>query len=89
MTSKKLKGPRVQGAEQQARREFLEKAGKLAAYTPPLMLGLLMPGQHAIASGTRIQVQPGEFTEKEKKRRLRRLLRLRRKRLKARTNDRG
>ena len=38
-------------SSQQARREFMEKAGKLAAYTPPLMLGLLIPGQHAIASG--------------------------------------
>jgi hypothetical protein len=38
--------------EQRARREFLEKAGKFAAYTPPLMLGLLFPGEHAIASGT-------------------------------------
>lgn len=36
---------------QPARREFLQSAGKLAAYTPPLMLGLLMPGPHAIASG--------------------------------------
>jgi hypothetical protein len=36
---------------QRARRVFLEKAGKFAAYTPPLMLGLLMPGEHAIASG--------------------------------------
>ncbi len=34
------------------RREFMKKAGKLAAYTPPIMLGLLLPGQHAIASGT-------------------------------------
>jgi hypothetical protein len=37
---------------QRARRDFLEKAGKLAAYTPPLMLALLIPGEHAIASGT-------------------------------------
>jgi hypothetical protein len=37
---------------QRERREFMEKAGKLAAYTPPIMLGLLLPGQHAIASGT-------------------------------------
>lgn len=38
---------------QQARRDFLGKAGKLAVYTPPLMMGLLVPGAHAIASGTR------------------------------------
>jgi hypothetical protein len=37
---------------QRDRREFMEKAGKLAAFTPPIMLGLLLPGQHAIASGT-------------------------------------
>ena len=36
---------------QRERREFMEKAGKLAAFTPPIMLGLLLPGQHAIASG--------------------------------------
>lgn len=34
-----------------ARREFLEKAGKLAAYTPPTMLALMYPGAHAVASG--------------------------------------
>jgi formiminotetrahydrofolate cyclodeaminase len=36
---------------QQARREFLEKAGKLAAYTPPTIMLLMYPGAHAIASG--------------------------------------
>jgi hypothetical protein len=41
------------------RRNFLEKAGKLAAYTPPLMLGLLLPGQHAIASGNVVVPPPG------------------------------
>lgn len=35
----------------QDRRDFLEIAGKVAVYTPPVMLGLLLPGQHAIASG--------------------------------------
>ena len=35
-----------------ARRAFLEKAGKLAAYTPPTMLALMYPGMHAVASGT-------------------------------------
>jgi hypothetical protein len=34
-----------------ARREFLQKAGKFAAYTPPTMLALMYPGTHAIASG--------------------------------------
>jgi hypothetical protein len=36
---------------QKSRREFLEKAGKLAAYTPPMMLVLMYPGPEAIASG--------------------------------------
>jgi hypothetical protein len=34
-----------------ARREFLRKAGQLAAYTPPVMLALMYPGAHAVASG--------------------------------------
>jgi hypothetical protein len=34
-----------------ARRAFLEKAGKLAVYTPPTMLALMYPGLHAVASG--------------------------------------
>jgi len=34
-----------------ARREFLRKAGRLAAYTPPVMLALMYPGAHAVASG--------------------------------------
>jgi formiminotetrahydrofolate cyclodeaminase len=40
----------IEDAAQAARREFLQKAGKLAAYTPPIMLALMYPGAHAIAS---------------------------------------
>jgi hypothetical protein len=36
---------------QQSRREFLERAGKFAAYTTPALLVLMYPGDHAIASG--------------------------------------
>ena len=36
-----------------ARRKFLKKAGKLAAYTPPAIMALMMPGEEAIASGGR------------------------------------
>ena len=36
---------------QKSRREFLEKAGKLAVYTPPVILMLAYPGTEAIASG--------------------------------------
>jgi len=36
---------------QQSRREFLEKAGKLAVYTPPVIMMLSYPGTEAIASG--------------------------------------
>jgi len=35
----------------EGRRQFLERAGKLAAYTPPLILTLMYPGAHAVASG--------------------------------------
>lgn len=41
----------IDDASSLARREFLEKAGKLAAYTPPTMLALMYPGAHAVASG--------------------------------------
>lgn len=36
---------------QKARREFLRRAGSLAAYTPPLMLALMYPSTEAVASG--------------------------------------
>ena len=36
---------------QQSRREFLEKAGKLAVYTPPVIMMLSYPSTEAIASG--------------------------------------
>lgn len=38
-------------SDKQSRRMFLEKAGKLAAYTPPTILALMYPGVQAIASG--------------------------------------
>jgi hypothetical protein len=38
-------------AAQQARRDFLEKAGKLAVYTSPTIMMLMYPGTHAVASG--------------------------------------
>lgn len=39
----------------ESRRAFLEKAGKLAVYTPPLMVALMQPSRHAVAaSGGRI-----------------------------------
>jgi hypothetical protein len=48
---------------QQERRKFLERAGRLAAYTPPVLLGLMLPGEHAIASG----VYPSEEQNGKKK----------------------
>ncbi len=56
--------------ETAARRSFLATAGKLAAYTPPLMLGLLMPGERAIASGGAYAdpvFKPKEKKKKKKK----------------------
>ena len=35
----------------QSRREFLERAGKFALYTPPTITMLMYPGVEAIASG--------------------------------------
>ena len=34
-----------------SRRQFLQEAGRLAAYTTPTMLALMYPGAHAVASG--------------------------------------
>ena len=36
-----------------ARRKFLETAGSLAAYTPPVILALMYPDLEAVASGGR------------------------------------
>lgn len=33
-----------------SRREFLKRAGKLAAYTPPVMMLLMQPRAHAVSS---------------------------------------
>ena len=41
----------IDGAAQAARREFLRKAGKLAVYTPPVIMALMHPGANAIGSG--------------------------------------
>jgi hypothetical protein len=43
---------------QKSRREFLEKAGKLAVYTPPVIMMLSYPGTEAIASGGSPQPKP-------------------------------
>ncbi|MBN1237500.1 MAG: hypothetical protein JXB36_03310 [Gammaproteobacteria bacterium] len=37
------------GDGQESRRGFLQKAGKLAVYTPPLMIALMHPSKNAIA----------------------------------------
>jgi hypothetical protein len=34
----------------ESRRKFLEKAGKLAVYTPPAVVALMQPGMQAIAA---------------------------------------
>lgn len=42
--------------ESESRRSFLQKAGKLAIYTPPAVVALMQPGRHAVAaSGGRIE----------------------------------
>ena len=35
-----------------SRREFLKRAGKLAAYTPPVMMLLMQPRAHAVSSSS-------------------------------------
>jgi hypothetical protein len=51
MKDDRSKPEAIDDAAQAARREFLRKAGKLAMYTPPVMMALMHPGPHAIASG--------------------------------------
>jgi formiminotetrahydrofolate cyclodeaminase len=38
-------------SSQQARRDFLQRAGRFALYTPPTIMLLMHPGTEAIASG--------------------------------------
>ena len=46
----------VEREEGETRRAFLEKAGKLAVYTPPIVVALMQPSRHAVAaSGGRIE----------------------------------
>jgi hypothetical protein len=42
------------------RREFLERAGKWAIYTPPTMVMLMHPGLEAIASGLPTEDDQGD-----------------------------
>lgn len=42
----------VLNSARQARRKFLEDAGKIGVYAPPALVLLLHPGAEAIASGT-------------------------------------
>jgi hypothetical protein len=48
-------------ADASTRREFMKKAGALAAYTPPVVVALMSPSRKALAaSGGRIRTQnPG------------------------------
>ena len=39
-----------QAGSEASRREFMKAAGKLAVYTPPVMLWLMKPGTNAIAA---------------------------------------
>ena len=41
----------------EARRKFLEDAGKLAVYTPPAMVALMQPGTNAVAASAKVQVK--------------------------------
>jgi hypothetical protein len=44
-----VKDQKTQDTERNSRRDFLKRAGKLAAYTPPAMLVLMKPSQNAFA----------------------------------------
>ena len=54
--SEKLNCNEELDSPQQSRREFLERAGTFALYTPPTITMLMYPGVEAIASG---QTQDG------------------------------
>jgi hypothetical protein len=44
-----------QKKEEESRREFLIKAGKMALYVPPAMMLLMHPSRNALACGSIIQ----------------------------------
>jgi hypothetical protein len=46
-------------SSQQARRDFLRRAGRFALYTPPTIMMLMHPGTEAIASGGNSQGNQG------------------------------
>ena len=56
--SKKLDPNEEPNATRQSRRDFLERAGRFALYTPPTVLMLMQPGAEALAST--VTVVPSE-----------------------------
>jgi len=42
-------------SDEESRRDFLKKAGKLALYTPPAIMLLMHPSRHALACSVRPQ----------------------------------
>jgi hypothetical protein len=43
---------------QQARREFMKTAGRLAVYTPPVLMLLMQPSKNAVAASSGLPTQP-------------------------------
>ena len=43
----------------ESRREFLQKAGKLAVYTPPAVIALMQPSRQALAASFQVRGNNG------------------------------
>ena len=50
-------------SDEESRRDFLKKAGKLALYTPPAIMMLMQPSRHALACSVRPQKYKHQFSK--------------------------
>ncbi len=49
--------------DEESRRDFLKKAGKMALYTPPAIMMLMQPSRHALACSVRPQKYKYQFSK--------------------------
>ncbi len=50
-------------SNEESRRDFLKKAGKMALYTPPAIMLLMHPSRHALACSVRPSKYDGHFSK--------------------------
>jgi len=63
-------------SNEESRRDFLKKAGKMALYTPPAIMLLMQPSRHALACSVRPQKYNG-YLKKSRRHKSRRFKRSR------------